>query len=212
MVTLKTPGSVLNAIVRTTEPMAIHPFRYGLAQQAAWVALGTHLLVLGMCTLVTQIYTVVLFVSSTIAVSSTTDWSADTQHKTTTPRRHRRAWSNDEMITTIPFNDDWDVIKTDPARIGRRSAGISNLDKRQIAWARLRLISEEEDAMISWHLFPEMDKNPVWWEDYRTARDDFAAARHQNSDPCSPPSSSDVALQAMQPSVQSLNNSNTPAT
>ena len=107
MVTLRGPQSVINGTVRQSKP-ELHIILYRLAQQAAWVALGTHLLVLGMCTLVTQIYTVILLVSCTVAVSFTTDWSADTQHKIT---MHGLL----NTTTTKPFSDYWDVIKTDPA-------------------------------------------------------------------------------------------------
>jgi hypothetical protein len=206
MVTLQTPMSVLSAIVRPTEPMAIHPFLYGLAQQAAWVALGTHLLVLGMCTLVTQIYTVVLLVSSTIAVSSTADWSADAQHKLEVPGNDGRS------VTNLPFNDDWDVIKTDPTSRTRWNEEHDHIrmDRRLVAWARLGLSEQEEVTMMSWHLMPpEIDKTS-WWMEYRSLRDEFAAARRQNSDTCVPPSSSDIALQVMRPSVQSPNHPNTP--
>jgi hypothetical protein len=77
MVTLRGTNTTLHGILRTPA-LPETRYMYGLAQQAAWVALGTHLLVLGMCTLVTQIYTVVLLVTSTVAISSTTGWSADT--------------------------------------------------------------------------------------------------------------------------------------
>jgi hypothetical protein len=209
MVTLRGTNTTLHGILRTPALPGTR-YMYGLAQQAAWVALGTHLLVLGMCTLVTQIYTVVLLVTSTVAISSTTDWSADTQHKTTTPRQD---WLND-TITTIPFNDHWDIIKTDPARrmAGSNDGNPQNLDRRMVAWARLRLSREEEATMRSWTLFPDEAHNVDWWEDYRGLRDEFAAARHRNSDTCSPPSSSHIALQHMQPSVQSPQLSSSPAT
>jgi hypothetical protein len=204
MVTLQTTRSVLSPMVHQEGPMSGLFYRF--AQQSAWVALGTHLLVLGMCTLVTQIYTVVLLVSSTVAVSSTTDWSADTQHKTASSPELGRP--RDETVTIIPFNDDWNVIKTDPAREDRNE----NLDYRMVAWAKLGLSEQEEATMTSWNLFPETNRNPWWWEKYRALRDEFAAARHRNSDTFSPPSSSDIALQHMQPSVQYPQPSSPPVT
>jgi hypothetical protein len=168
MVTMRTTNAVLSGILRTQRVYLYHPTFYALAQQAAWIALGTHLLVLGMCTLATQIYIVVLLVSSTVAISSTTDWSADIQHKTTTPLND---WLNDG-ITTIPFNDDWDVIKTEPASFKKDGM---RLDKCQVAWARLGLSRQQEAKMLSWQLFPEMDVNDHWWEQYRALQDDSAA-------------------------------------
>jgi hypothetical protein len=206
MVTLRAAQCVINGIVLQGKPVTSLGL-YSLAQQAAWVALGTHLLVLGMCTLVTQIYTVILLVSSTVAVSSTTDWFPDTQHVI-----HSRT-AGGGSVTSIPFNNDWDVIKTDPAVRTEGNDGITrSMDKRQVAWARLGLDDLQEATMFSWQLFPPMDNNPSWWEHYRILRDDFAAARGQNSDTCSPPSSNDISLQAIRPSVRSLNHSNTSST
>ena len=206
MVTLRAAQCVINGIVLQAKPVTSLGL-YSLAQQAAWVALGTHLLVLGMCTLVTQIYTVILLVSSTVAVSSTTDWFPDTQHVI-----HSRT-AGGGSVTSIPFNNDWDVIKTDPAVRTEGNDGITrSMDKRQVAWARLGLDDLQEATMFSWQLFPPMDNNPSWWKHYRILRDDFAAARGQNSDTCSPPSSNDIALQAIRPSARSPNHSNTPAT
>jgi hypothetical protein len=207
MVTVRGTRRTFQGFVK---PCAVHhPHFYGLAQQVAWLALGTHLLVLGMCTLVTQIYTVVLLVSSTVAISSTTNWTADAQHKTTTSH-HDRSVPNDD-ITTIPFSDDWDVIKTDPLRHDKTAGNYQFLDKRQVAWARLGLSRQQELQMVSWRLFPKIE-NELWWEKYRALRDDFAAARRRNSNTCSPLSSSDVALQDMRPSVQSPQPSNSPVT
>ena len=159
-----------------------------------------------MCTLVTQIYTVVLLVSSTVAISSTADWTADTQHK-------RQSYGpNDGSVTKITFSDDWDVIKTDPPRKTVDDLGWRATDKRQIALARLDLDERQEAKVSSWQLTPDMDNDSVWWKEYRALRDDFAAVRGQNSDTCSPPSSNDIALQAIRPSARSPNHSNTPAT
>lgn len=206
MVTLKAPMSVMTQTIRQPEPVS-NLGLYRIAQQAAWVVLGTHLLVLGMCTLVTQIYTVVLLVSSTVAVSSTTDWSADTQHKL------QSLSSEGGSVTIIPFSDDWNVIKTDPAlRTTWNGGKCRSTDKRQIALARLDLDERQEAKVSSWQLTPDMDNDSVWWKEYRALRDDFAAVRGQNSDTCSPPSSNDIALQAIRPSARSPNHSNTPAT
>jgi hypothetical protein len=189
MVTLRAPTSILNGIVRPSH--VHHPYLYGLVQQAAWVALGIHLLVLGMCTLVTQIYTVVLLVSSTVAISSTADWTADTQHK------RQSCGPNDESVAKITFSDDWDVIKTDPPRKTVDDLGWRAIDKRQFAFARLGLDESQEDRLKHWQLTPRMEEKTDWWRTYRDLRDRFAAARGQNSDTCSPTSGNDIALQTM---------------
>jgi hypothetical protein len=175
MATIRTTKSALSGIVKSS-PLPRLKF-YHLVKQAAWIALGAHLLVLGMCTLVTQIYTVVLLVSSTVAISL--DYSTDTQHKDTTPRHD---WQKDK-ITTIPFNDDWDVLKTDPPRRGHTAAhNWEDVDQHHVAWARLGLSGQEELKMISWQLFPDMDDNPSWWESYRILRDEFAGEHRRNAD------------------------------
>jgi len=88
-------------------------------------------------------------------------------------------------------------------------AGDENVDKRLFAFAKLELDHQQEAKLISWQLMPD---RPDWWKVYLPLRDEFAAARHRNSDTCSPPSSSDIALQHMQPSVQSPQPSSPPVT
>ena len=201
MVTMRASPSIFLGIMRPSH--VHHPHFYGLAQQAAWVALGTHLLVLGMCTLVTQIYTVVLLVSSTVAISSTTDWTADTQHKKTTSREHEERESE---IVTIPFNDNWNVVKTSPPRYREH---MELVDKRMFAFARLGLDESQEARLKHWQLAPRMEDSVDWWWVYRSLRDESAAARCQDRDTRSPPSGNGVALQAMRPSVQSPDNPST---
>lgn len=202
MATMRTTRSTLSGIVKSY-PVP-RPHFYHLVKQAAWIALGAHLLVLGMCTLVTQVYTVFLLVSSTVTISL--DYSTDTQHKKITPRDDWRKG----RITTMPFNDDWDVIKTDPVREGHTAGNYQNLDKRQVAWAKLELSRQEEFRMVSWQLLPDMDDNPSWWESHRALQDEFAVEHRRNCDSQSPPPSSDIDLQVMRPSVQPPEHSKTP--
>jgi hypothetical protein len=195
MVTVIGPPSTMVGIYGMKSFETKHPFHYAFAQQAAWIALGTHLLVLGMCTLVTQVYTVILLVASTVAVSSTTDWSADTQHKSATSLESQRFPT---MIITIPFNDDWDVIKTVPAtwresRDPERPDHTIKMDRRMVAWARLLLSEKQEEFLRGVRLMPS-EGNETWWKSYRDLRDEYRPMPTLDEPP-----NSGIALQAMRP-------------
>ena len=208
MITLKMPSPIVLAIFRQAEFKPDRPILYGLAQQAAWVALGIHLLVLGMCTLVTQIYTVILLVSSTVAVSSTANWSADTGSKVFgSTLQHTLGPGITVTLTEVTFNDDWRVAKTvvAPAAIG--SGGKATMDMRLVAFARLNLREREERMLKRWKLAPQ-EEDISWWTEYRTLRDDFASEYRGNADRPSSRSSS-IAMQDMRRSSQ---HSNTPVT
>jgi hypothetical protein len=202
MVTVLAPVSTMEGFFRVASIETKSPFLYALAQQAAWVALGTHLLVLGMCTIVTQVYTVILLVSSTVAVSSTTDWSADTQQKTAISHESQRFPAT---TTTIPFNDDWDVVKTVPASL-RESSDPKNpypikMDRRMVAYARLILLETQEAFLKSLRCMPEAN-NEQWWKTYNGFKDEFKSALPQHDERCpSPPISSGIALQRLRPSI-----------
>jgi hypothetical protein len=201
MVTVHTPSSTIKGLFRVASIGAKRPFLYRLAQQAAWVALGTHMLVLGMCTLVTQVYTVILLVASTVAVSSTTDWSADTQQKTATSLESPRFPGE---VTSIPFNDDWDVIKTVPASYRDNPDGDIqvNMDRRMFAYARLVLSKTQEAFLKGLRLMPD-ETNELWWDDYCALRQEYKSAlpQHDKSTGPTPPFSSGVALESLQPSI-----------
>lgn len=204
MVTVFAPLSTIPGFIGNASMEVKHRSYYAFAQQAAWVALGTHLLVLGMCTLVTQIYTVILLVASTIAVSSTTDWSADTQHKTASlpGDQHFSA-----VITTIPFNDDWDVIKTIPAsRVLSPDGDLTKMDRRQVAWARLLLTKRQEAFMRKLRLMPEED-NRAWWDAYTELRGEYELGPPRDQPPLRASTLSSLmtgrplSVVSMQPSV-----------
>jgi hypothetical protein len=78
IVTLKVPESFLRTFYLAQE--VGNPVRCRLARYLAWLALGAHLLILGMSTLVAQIYTVMLLVSSTVAMCSNFNLDFDRQH------------------------------------------------------------------------------------------------------------------------------------
>jgi hypothetical protein len=202
MVTVLAPSCTIQGLLSGASIGTERSVLYILAQQAAWVALGTHLLVLGMCTLVTQVYTVILLVASTVAVSSTTDWSADTQHKTATSLESQRFPT---VITTIPFNDDWDVIKTVPGswREDPEHGFPLKIDRRQVAFARA-LLSEKQEAFMKRLRFMPEEENEFepWWKAYRGLKDEYRSALPQSDESVRlPPFSSGVALQSLRISI-----------
>lgn len=184
MVTIHAPQSLVMTFVKghTVGQLKL----YKLSRRVAWLALGVHMLILGMCTLVTQIITVVLLVFSTWALSSDIDAKLDAL--AVPPRA-----GNEEgtMEKKMPFNDEWDVVKIDHSEIQ---------DKRQVAWARLKLGDTEEAMMEKWNLFPYENK------DWRTAYEDL---KKNNGFPSAldekqgPPVTSVAAAQDSRPAITS---------
>lgn len=166
MVTCEVPKSVLNTFVRDS---TVHqPNSYHGARWLCWLALGVHMCILGMCTLFTQIYTVLLLVLSTWWFTSDFSWDIG--------RRQEENSEDESSIFTIPFNRDWYVKQTDHLKetsVGRKRV---NRDKRQWAWARLNLSTPEEEAMRSWNLFPIDAKNEQWLQDYRDLKESLAGS------------------------------------
>lgn len=179
MITCKAPASVVKTFVKDCP---IHrKFYYKQARRIGWLALGGHICVLGMCTLFTQIYTVVLLVLSTWALSS--DFGFDIQRK--------KKDVNGRDVLVIPFNSDWDVIKSNPARDrakDQRAAGktLGDWDRRQIAWAHFGPNKEQTDMMNRWNLFPDTANKP-WWNAYDSLKNELHPSPDTNEKRSSTP-------------------------
>jgi hypothetical protein len=105
MINCRAPASVLYTFTNDCEVK--HKIFYKMARRLGWLALGVHMCILGMCTLFTQIYTVILLVLSTWALCSDFDFDIGRTPLGPTP--------TDEFTkreSKIPFNSDWDVKKT----------------------------------------------------------------------------------------------------
>lgn len=167
MVTVKVPAEILGTF--TKDCTLTSPHIYNWVRRAGWVALGAHMCILGMCTLFTQIYTVLLLVLSTWALSS--NFGSDLQHEV-----EANAGGHDlpEKTVRIPFNKEWDVIKQDypkEKKLDPKVAGSStDCDRRQVAWARIQADEGFYGRMMDrWNLFPDRDNKP-WWDEYAIAK------------------------------------------
>jgi len=164
MVTVKAPYSLLRTFYMTHDVKS--PIRYRVARYLAWVALGVHMLILGMCTLVVQVYTVLLLVCSTVAMCLQFNADFDRQDQ---PSDYKDVGEPQDEVTRIVFNDYWDIIKTNPTLPGVRVPSLA-LDRRQIAWARIGPEEWQEDTMRLWNLLPSIG-NRHWWQEYQRYKD-----------------------------------------
>jgi hypothetical protein len=160
MVTCHAPASVLTTF--TMDCKVKHKVFYKMARRLGWLALGVHMCILGMCTLFTQIYTVILLVLSTWALCS--DFDFDIGRKVLPPKDTSEFPVRN---TVIPFNNMWEVVKTDHPKKKRDPKVQEPLkwDRRQVAWARIKPTEQQEKLMKRWNLLPYED-NKDWWKAY----------------------------------------------
>lgn len=169
MVTIKVPKEILPTFTKSCKVTNEH--LYDWVRRVGWVALGAHMCILGMCTLFTQIYTVVLLVLSTWALS--TGFDSDLQYKVLPTEGE----SDFATRVEIPFNKDWDVIKTDHPKLepNAKSAGKPrDWDRRKVAWARLRQDKNPDESLKRWNLLPH-ESNEGWWREYQEIKDTLNA-------------------------------------
>jgi hypothetical protein len=159
MITCIVPKSVLLTFVN--QGPVHRPKFYHCARWVCWLALGVHMCILGMCSLVTQIYTVLLLVLSTWWFTSDFFWDIG--------REKLKPTGDETSVFNIPFNEDWRVKQTNYAK---KNAPGPN-DRRLIAWARLLLNEKDEGAMFRWNLFPIKEQSSAWWADYQEAKESF---------------------------------------
>jgi hypothetical protein len=159
MVTCMAPQSVLNTFVKNSKVK--HEKSYHIARWLCWLALGVHMCILGMCSLITQIYTVLLLVLSTWWFTSDFPWDVGREIQT-------KGSEFEKSVIKIPFNGDWSVEQIDHPTEKVDGAGVKKaIDKRQYAWARLDLDAGAEGAMKAWNLFPIEEKSGNWLQDYK---------------------------------------------
>jgi hypothetical protein len=164
MVTCILPKSVLLTFVNQ-DPVGRPKFYHG-ARWICWLALGVHMCILGMCSLFTQIYTVLLLVLSTWWFTSDFFWDIG--------RERLRPTGDETSAFNIPFNEDWQVKQVNYAK--KDAPG--SKDRRLYAWARLLLNKKDEDAMFRWNLFPIKDQSVEWWAEYQQAKESFQNSKN----------------------------------
>lgn len=182
MITCRAPGPVLETFTKDCEVK--HKICYKMTRRLGWLALGVHMCILGMCTLFTQVYTVILLVLSTWALCSDFDFDIG---RTGTGKNNDFAKSE----SRTPFNGDWDVKKTDYPKWKKPSDSEKSKnikwDRRQVAWARIQPSKTQETMMKRWNLLPYED-NAAWWEAYNNLKNELRSAptSHVNP-PATPP-------------------------
>jgi hypothetical protein len=161
MITCKMPSSVLQTFVRGGQVR--HPKFYHCARWLCWLALGVHISTLGMCSLVVQVYIVILLVFSTWLLTSGFHWD--------TGREEEMNINKDgSTVYSLRFSRDWCVEQVNHPT---RTTDHRSCDKRRWAWARLDLGEEEERAMFRWGLFPDENKNFGWESEYQILKKHF---------------------------------------
>jgi hypothetical protein len=179
MINCRAPASVLYTFTNDCEVK--HKVFYKMARRLGWLALGVHMCILGMCTLFTQIYTVILLVLSTWALCSDFDFDIGR-----TPLGPKNPDEFTKRESKIPFNGDWDVKKTDHPKwkksTDEKSPDSIKWDRRQVAWARIQPTVQEETMMKRWNLLP-YEENTSWWEAYEKLKRELAAASDINRNP-----------------------------
>ena len=174
MVTCKAPAPVLETFTKDCEIK--HKVFYKMARRLGWLALGVHMCILGMCTLFTQIYTVILLVLSTWALCSDFDFDIGRTSKHTKGKGEFA-----EKTSMMPFNDAWDVEKIDHPKWkeSKNPQEPRKWDRRQVAWARIRPDATQEKMMTRWNLLP-YEENKGWWADYNNLKDELHSEPYPN--------------------------------
>ncbi|SMY25495.1 unnamed protein product [Zymoseptoria tritici ST99CH_1A5] len=161
MVTIYAPRRILQVFVR--EATLPRPKLYHAARYCGWTAFGTQMCILGMSSLLTQIYTVVLLVFSTWAMCHS--FSFDIGRRTST--RPAKDGSSSEYIETH-FGTKLEVEQENP----RHGEG-GGMDKRMHAYVRLQPDSKQEAMLKHWSMLP-FDGVP-WYDDFHQAKETYAA-------------------------------------
>ena len=162
MVTCYVPYSVLQTFIK---PTAVERSNvYHCARWICWLALGVHMCILGMCSLFTQIYTVLLLVLSTWWFTSDFSWDIG---------REKIPAENARSVFHIPFNKYWRVKQINHAQKNEKKNTPGPDDRRLIAWARMKLDDKHEQAMYRWNLFPIKEQSLPWWEEYEKEKESF---------------------------------------
>jgi hypothetical protein len=200
MVTCRAPAPVLMTFTMDCE--VTHKKWYKMARRLGWLALGVHMCILGMCTLFTQIYTVILLVLSTWALCS--DFDFDIGRKLLSPKKIDEFT---EKETVIPFNEKWEVEKIDhPKKKNSSDPSVQEplrWDRRGVAWARIKPTEMQETFMKRWNLLP-YEENKGWWEDYKKIKKELYPEGNNNEKPPATPPALTRPPIAQTPSTQPL--------
>ena len=161
MVTIYTPRSILNAFTRDLPVQ--HPNVYDLVRWIGWAAFGAHVCVLGMCTLFTQMYTVILLVLSTW-------WMVHNFELDSAKSRSVRMQVDGSQSTfiTIPFGHGLQVEQENPAPCVNEE----QKDRRLYAYVRAEPTERQEMMLRHWSMLPF--EGVGWYDGYEQAKREYA--------------------------------------
>jgi hypothetical protein len=160
MVTIYAPRHILTIFVREAE--LPHPKLYHSARYCGWTAFGVQMCILGMSSLFTQIYTVVLLVFGTWAMCHSFSFDLGRDRLTACAEDG----STSEYVTTR-FGNKLEVEQENP-RHGERGS----MDKRMHAYVRLQPNEKQEAMLKHWSMLP-FDGVP-WYDAFHQAKADYA--------------------------------------
>lgn len=161
LVTIYCPRSILSAFVRDA-PLQSSSL-YHAARWIGWMAFGAHVIVLGMSSLFTQIYTVVMLVISTWAYCHGFAMDAGQRFS----KRPKADGTTSEVITSA-FTSRLAVEQENPATKSTQGADV---DKRMYAYVRAE-VSEKQEAMLKhWSMLPF--EGVPWYETYEQVKQSY---------------------------------------
>lgn len=152
MVTIYTPRSILETFTRDFELPSAEWYHF--LRWVGWAAFGAHIIVLGMASLFTQIYTVILLVFSTWALCH--DFDIDTGRQLDEEFETKDKLPAEAI--TIPFTSRVVVTKENP----------DIEDRRMLAYVRAKPTDDQEDMLKHWSMMPR--PGVTWYEDYDAAK------------------------------------------
>lgn len=156
MVTIYTPQTVLGTFTR--EARLINSKAYSFAQAIGWTAFGAHICVLGMSTLFTQIYTVVLLVFSTWMLVHGFSSDLGRTLKVAPVVDAKTGEVTESEIISIPFGQHIIVEQINPPTE-------ENMDRRMWGYLRADPSPEQERMLQHWSLLP-FESNVRWYQEY----------------------------------------------
>ncbi|GIZ46604.1 hypothetical protein CKM354_000972400 [Cercospora kikuchii] len=168
MVTMSVPRTILATFVRQAE--IPRPHLYHAVRWLCWLAFAVLLVSLGMSSLLTQIYIVILLVVCTWATCHDFDFELGRKRKT---QRHQPTGEEEEKIVT-PLTSRISVEQQNPPA---KSTTKQNLDKRMYAYIWANLDEKQEDMLRHWSMLPF--RGVEWYQDYDKAKKDSKLASQQ---------------------------------
>jgi hypothetical protein len=161
MVTIYAPRNILSTFIKNTPLPSESAYRY--TQWLGWTAFGAHIIVLGMSSLFTQVYTVVLLVLSTWAMCHGFDYDTGRE---CSDKSHQDSTASE--LIKIPFTSCLSVEQENPPQ---SSLSGENIDKRMMAYIRAEPTAKQEAMLKHWCLLP-FDGVP-WYGEYERLKTEY---------------------------------------